>query len=780
LYNQLNWSINSLFFSKIYRNAQGIMTQEKIGRYKIISELGRGGMATVFHASDPSFERDVAIKVLPRAFLHDPQFRTRFEREAKTVAALEHAAIVPVYDFGEEDGQPYIVMRLMSGGSLADRIKNINLSIEEASAIITRLAPALDAAHAKGIIHRDLKPGNILFDQYNNAFLSDFGIARITEAGATLTGSNILGTPAYMSPEQVQGDKDLDGRSDLYSMGVIFYQMLVGNTPYQATTPAKVMMMHILEPVPNMLKAKPDLPQGIKSWLEKVLAKEPEDRFQSAQEMADALQAALRGEVHPTLLQTSSETVLAEGSQQATILGAPATVMTPSGGMPRPVAPPVSPPPPVAKPKPKIRWLPITIGIVGVVGIIVVVIVALAAWGFSANGPFASAPTETATSTPTLAPPTATIEPSPTNTTEAVVVVPEQPSPTPSPTEEPPTPTEEPPTATSEPTATATPEVPALGGADLIAFIDAHDVWVMNVDGSELRQLTNDGGVKTNLGFTPDGTAVTYISGVCAWKVEIETGRVDHLVCFDAAGYFDAFSISPDGSQIALSLNRELYLIPFDTGLLSQAHNRNDLIAMSQCPVLSPYLTSLGTTISVKGASWSRDGNMLAILFLGNEGGLQVDLIRLLDITDCENGPNRLDEFPATRFTIGGYANAPYIQTFGYDGSYLFALVSYTRNDGFGDLYVYNSDLHRVDPDVNPVGGTCCYRDVQFSPDGRYIIFAYQPFEPGATAKLYYVDYALATAGAKLEPLPLPDTFFANTKEKPIPVLRPVMNGSGE
>ena len=151
-----------------------------------------------------------------------------------------------------------------------------------------------------------------------------------------------------------------------------------------------------------------------------------------------------------------------------------------------------------------------------------------------------------------------------------------------------------------------------------------------------------------------------------------------------------------------------------------------------------------------------------------------------MDITDCENGPVRLDEFPATRFTIDGYSDAPYIQSFGYDGSYVFAMVSYKRNDGYGDLYVYNSELHRVDPNVNPVGDSCCYRDIRFSPDGRYIIFAYQPFEPGVSAKLYYVDYALAIAGANLEPIPLPDTFFANVREKPIPVLRPVLSGNGE
>ena len=272
------------------------MTPEKIGRYIIIEELGRGGMATVYHAKDPNFDRDVAVKILPRTFLHDPQFRVRFEREAKTIAALEHAAIVPVYDFGEDDGLPFIVMRLMSGGSLAEKIAKGKLSLEEAVKIIIQLSPGLTAAHQKGIIHRDLKPGNILFDQYDNAYLSDFGIARLTEGDSTLTGSRILGTPAYMSPEQIQGGKDLDHRSDLYAMGVMFFQMLVGETPFQATTPAKVMMMHILEPVPNLLTSLPSIPRSVEIWCVKVLAKDPDDRFLDANKMAVALEAAMRGQ----------------------------------------------------------------------------------------------------------------------------------------------------------------------------------------------------------------------------------------------------------------------------------------------------------------------------------------------------------------------------------------------------------------------------------------------------------------------------------------------------
>ncbi len=158
------------------------MEPTKFGRYEIRGEIGRGGMATVYHAYDPRFERDVALKVLPREMLHDVQFRTRFEREAKTIAMLEHPAIVPVYDFGEEEGQPYFVMRYMTGGSLSDRMKKGPMTVREVAHLMTHIAPALDEAHSKGIIHRDLKPGNILFDQFSEPYISDFGIAKLSES----------------------------------------------------------------------------------------------------------------------------------------------------------------------------------------------------------------------------------------------------------------------------------------------------------------------------------------------------------------------------------------------------------------------------------------------------------------------------------------------------------------------------------------------------------------------------------------------------------------------
>jgi serine/threonine-protein kinase len=270
------------------------MTPTKIGRYDIKAELGRGGMATVYRAYDPSFEREVAIKVLPPELTHDPQFRDRFRREIKTIASLEHPAIVPVYDVGEEDGVPYFVMRYMPGGSLTQWIEKGKFSMEDAARIIERLSSALAYAHKNGLIHRDLKPDNILFDNNGDPFISDFGVAKITDSATNMTGSGIIGTPAYMSPEQAQGEH-VDNRTDIYGLGVIIFQMLSGEQPYEATTPMGVAVKHITDPVPEILKVNPGLPQQADTIIKTAMAKDPSLRYQTATELAHALSAAASG-----------------------------------------------------------------------------------------------------------------------------------------------------------------------------------------------------------------------------------------------------------------------------------------------------------------------------------------------------------------------------------------------------------------------------------------------------------------------------------------------------
>lgn len=267
---------------------------EKIGRYIVKSELGRGGMATVYRASDPSVDREVAIKVLPREMLHDPQFRSRFDREIKMVATLEHPSIVPIYDVGDEDGQPYFVMRYMNGGSLSDAIEKGKFSVQDTARIIDKISRGLAYSHRKGIVHRDLKPDNILFDDNGDPFISDFGVAKLTESSGGLTGSGVIGTPAYMSPEQAQGS-EIDGRSDVYGLGVIIYQMLSGQQPYSADTPMGVVVKHITEPVPEILHVQPSLPQDVDQVIKTAMAKDKNNRYATTIDLAKALNVAAFG-----------------------------------------------------------------------------------------------------------------------------------------------------------------------------------------------------------------------------------------------------------------------------------------------------------------------------------------------------------------------------------------------------------------------------------------------------------------------------------------------------
>ena len=265
------------------------MIPTQIGRYEIRRELGRGGMATVYLGFDPRFNREVAIKILPKQFLHDPNFRARFEREAQTIAALEHPAIVPVYDFGEDEGQPFLVMRYMPGGTLVERIAVGPLPLTEATKIVERIGAALEQAHRRGIVHRDLKPGNILFDQQGNPYLGDFGIVKLAADTNTLTGTGIIGTPAYMSPEQARGKDKLDGRSDIYALGAILFEMLTGQQPYKADTPMGLAVAQMTEPVPKIRSVNASVPPHVDTAIQTAMAKNREERYAAAGQLSAAL-----------------------------------------------------------------------------------------------------------------------------------------------------------------------------------------------------------------------------------------------------------------------------------------------------------------------------------------------------------------------------------------------------------------------------------------------------------------------------------------------------------
>jgi len=259
--------------------------------YDIESEIGRGGMAVVYQATDVRLRRRVAIKVLPPELAFRPDVRSRFLREAQTAAQLSHPDIVPIYSVDEQNGLVFFVMALVEGESLAARFSRGPLEIEDARRILAEVADALAYAHAHGVIHRDIKPDNILLDRDSgHALVTDFGIARAAEADSRLTATGItVGTPAYMSPEQGMGDRDVDGRSDIYSLGVVAYQVLTGSLPFRANNTPAMIMKHVSETPRPVRELRRDVPPALAAAIERALAKDPDDRFPDAAAFRDAL-----------------------------------------------------------------------------------------------------------------------------------------------------------------------------------------------------------------------------------------------------------------------------------------------------------------------------------------------------------------------------------------------------------------------------------------------------------------------------------------------------------
>ncbi|MEW5829477.1 MAG: protein kinase [Chloroflexota bacterium] len=266
---------------------------ETVGPYRILEQLGQGGMATVYKAYHASLDRYVALKVLHQAFLEDANFHARFQREARLVAKLEHPNIVPIYDFAEHNGQPYLVMKFIEGETLKARLGRGPLSSDEIERMIDAIGPALTYAHKRGILHRDVKPSNVLLAADGQIYLADFGLARIAQAGeSTLTSDMILGTPQYISPEQAMGKKELDEGTDIYSFGVMLYELAVGKVPFSADTPFSIIHDHIYTPLPLPRMVNPNVPEPVQRVLLKALAKERPDRYPDVAALVAAFKSA--------------------------------------------------------------------------------------------------------------------------------------------------------------------------------------------------------------------------------------------------------------------------------------------------------------------------------------------------------------------------------------------------------------------------------------------------------------------------------------------------------
>lgn len=322
------------------------MSGDQVGRYIIKEKLGRGGMASVYLAYDPQFERDVALKMLPVGPGYDHDFLERkFVQEAKIIASLEHFAIVPVYDFGNHDGKPFLVMRLMPEGTLKEQLIQGPLPMFEIQLILERIGSALDKAHARNIVHRDVKPTNIFMDEEGLAYLGDFGIARDTTGDQT---TSRIGSPRYMAPEMVQGDH-LTERTDIYQIGIVLFEMLTGELPFVGDTTEHTMILHLQGEIPRPSDRNQDVPPAIDAVLFKALAKNPDDRFDSAGDLARAYREALEYGIAPAVPQDTTDwgDVASPGglTNPTQVRNSPATAYPPADSPPAPAPAAITSPP---------------------------------------------------------------------------------------------------------------------------------------------------------------------------------------------------------------------------------------------------------------------------------------------------------------------------------------------------------------------------------------------------------------------------------------------------
>lgn len=265
-----------------------------LGQFELLHEVGRGSMGVVYRARQISVDRIVAVKVLPRRLLQQQGFFDRFQREVEIAARLEHPHIVPIYDYGQYDGLPYIAMRYLGGGNLSQWVQSEGMTLEALEAPLTQICSALDHAHARSVVHRDLKPANILLDEENTPYLSDFGIARMTGGLELTTIGEVIGTPAYMSPEQALGEP-ATAQSDIYALGMMLYVLLTGSFPFETENLLALLDQHKRSPLPSLQLARPDLPASVDDIIQRATAKQPEARYTTAKAIARDFARVVRG-----------------------------------------------------------------------------------------------------------------------------------------------------------------------------------------------------------------------------------------------------------------------------------------------------------------------------------------------------------------------------------------------------------------------------------------------------------------------------------------------------
>ena len=528
----------------------GFVVGESVGPYKITEYVAQGGMATIFKAYQATLDRYVALKVIHPALKQDQAFVARLKREAAIIAKLNHPNIVSVYDFGDDDGLPYLVLQFVQGKTLKDVMRDEQFTAPQILKIIRPVARALAYAHDKGVLHRDVKPSNVLIDQDGQVYLSDFGLARITQSGeSTMSQDMMIGSPQYISPEQARGENVGPG-TDIYSLGVVMYEMFAGRVPFQGDTPYATILAQIGTPPPPPRSINPQIRPVVEQVLLKALAKEPTERYGTMREMLKALENAVQGpreeEFAPPMLQ--SDQSLAAG-------------MLPMARLSK------------RQPTRLLRWMPLA----AIASAILLVICLLTGMWLTTQSSvlgttltFTQVASSQNKTTPTIARASSTIASvTPVSTKTATL-----PAPTATPTNPPPPPTNTPvpppPNPTALPTQAAPPIVPSaprgriaysVGSGDLA---EQHSIWLANADGSNPQKLID---LSMWPSISPDGTKIAYYrfkdEGI--YVANLDGGNAKKIV----TGETCCVEWSNDGKRLAyfagkLKLGGSLFIVNAD------------------------------------------------------------------------------------------------------------------------------------------------------------------------------------------------------------------------